>query len=104
LSKYGDRRVHPHVFRSALASHAGVVEYQVRQTEHGARIALRCGAPVDLQRLTCEIADALAGLGLRRPTVEITVVERLERDPGPSKLKRFVPLRAESRQAGSGTR
>ena len=29
---YDGRRVHPHVFRSALGRHAGVVEYQVRQT------------------------------------------------------------------------
>ena len=48
---YDGRRVHPHVFRSALARHAGVVEYQVRQTEHGARVTVRCAARVDLERL-----------------------------------------------------
>jgi len=89
---YDGRRVHPHVFRSALTRHAGVVEYQVRQTRRGARIALRCGAPVDLERLGGEIATALAGVGLPRPDVEVTVAERLERDPGPAKLRRFVPL------------
>jgi phenylacetate-coenzyme A ligase PaaK-like adenylate-forming protein len=89
---YDGRRVHPHVFRSALGRHAGVVEYQVRQTQQGARIAVRCGAPVDVERLRGEVAQALAGLGLSRPAVELTVVERLERDPGPAKLRRFVPL------------
>jgi phenylacetate-CoA ligase len=89
---YDGRRVHPHVFRSALGRHAGVVEYQVRQTPQGALIAVRCSAPVDLERLSAEIAHALAGLGLPRPTVEVTAVERLERDPGPAKLRRFVPL------------
>jgi phenylacetate-coenzyme A ligase PaaK-like adenylate-forming protein len=89
---YEGRRVHPHVFRSALGRHAGVVEYQVRQTRRGARIVVRCGAPVDIERLRCEIAEALGGLGLPRPVVEITAAERLERDPGPAKLRRFVPL------------
>ena len=88
---YDGRRVHPHVFRSAIGDHPGVVEYQVRQTPQGARIALRCGAPVDLDRLRSEVARALAGLGLPRPLVELTVVDRLERDPGPAKLRRFVP-------------
>lgn len=89
---YDGRRVHPHVFRSPLGRHAGVLEYQVRQTRQGARIIVRCGAPVDIERLRRETAEALAGLGLPRPVVEITAAERLERDPGPAKLRRFVPL------------
>jgi phenylacetate-coenzyme A ligase PaaK-like adenylate-forming protein len=92
---YDGRRVHPHVFRSVLGRHPGVVEYQVRQTAEGASIAVRCGAPIGLERLGDEVADALAGLGLPRPVVEVTAVERLERDPGPAKLRRFVPLAAE---------
>ena len=92
---YDGRRVHPHVFRSALGRHPGVVEYQVRQSADGARIAVRCGAPVRLEALGQEVADALAHLGLPRPVVEVTAVERLERDPGPAKLRRFVPLSAE---------
>jgi hypothetical protein len=92
---YDGRRVHPHAFRAVLARHPEVVEYQVRQTAHGARIAVRCGAPADLDRIRAEIADALAGLGVPRATVDVTAVERLERDPGPAKLRRFVPLSAE---------
>src|SRR5262245_5202737 len=92
---YDGRRVHPHVFRSAIGRHAGVVEYQVRQTEQGAHVAVRCGAPVDLDELEREIAAELAGLGVPDPAVDVTAVERLERDPGPAKLRRFVPLPAE---------
>jgi phenylacetate-CoA ligase len=91
---YHGRRVHPHVFRSALGHHAGVAEYQVLQTENGARIAVRCGAPVDLQALGEEITDALAKLGVASPFVQIETVDRLHRDPGPAKLKRFVPVSA----------
>jgi phenylacetate-coenzyme A ligase PaaK-like adenylate-forming protein len=92
---YDGRRVHPHAFRSALARHAGVVEYQVRQTADGARVAVRCGAPVDLEALATELAAALAALGVPRPVVEVAAVDRLERSPGPAKLRRFVPLAAE---------
>jgi phenylacetate-coenzyme A ligase PaaK-like adenylate-forming protein len=96
---YDGARVHPHVFRSALGRHAGVVEYQVRQTSRGALIAVRCSARVDLERLNDEITFALAKLGLPRPLVDLTVVDRLERDPGPAKLKRFVPLGADARRS-----
>ena len=89
---YDGRRVHPHVFRSVLGRHSGVVEYQVLQTSVGARIVVRCGAFVDVQGLGVEISDALGGLGLPDPVVDVSVVERLERDPGPAKLRRFVGL------------
>jgi phenylacetate-coenzyme A ligase PaaK-like adenylate-forming protein len=89
---YGGRRVHPHVFRSALSRHAGVVEYQVRQTERGARIAVRCAGPVDLDRLGAEIGGGLHALGVPHPLIDVVAVKRLERDPGPAKLRRFVPL------------
>jgi phenylacetate-coenzyme A ligase PaaK-like adenylate-forming protein len=92
---YDGRRVHPHVFRSALGRHAGVVEYQVRQTAAGARITVRCGGRVDLERLGAEISDGLAALGVASPAIDVTAVERLERDGGPAKLRRFVPLTAQ---------
>jgi phenylacetate-CoA ligase len=92
---YDGRRVHPHVFRSALGRQPGIVEYQVRQTAQGARIAVRCGARVDLERLGAEITDGLRALGIPRPVIDVTAVERLQRDGGPAKLKRFVPLSAE---------
>jgi phenylacetate-CoA ligase len=101
---YDGRPVHPHVFRSALGRRAGVVEYQVRQTPRGARIAVRCSAPVDLDGLRGEIALTLASLGLSRPIVEIEAVERLARDPGPAKLRRFVPLEVRRTHRRDGVR
>jgi phenylacetate-coenzyme A ligase PaaK-like adenylate-forming protein len=92
---YDGRRVHPHVFRSAMGRQAGIVEYQVRQTDRGARITIRCGGRVELERLGAEVADELAKLGVPRPVIDITAVDRLERDGGPAKLRRFVPLTAE---------
>jgi phenylacetate-coenzyme A ligase PaaK-like adenylate-forming protein len=101
---YDGRRVHPHVFRSALGRRSGVVEYQVKQTPRGAQIAVRCSAPVDIDGLRGEVELALACLGLERPVVEVSAVERLERDPGPAKLRRFVPLRDRRPRAASGAR
>jgi phenylacetate-CoA ligase len=101
---YDGRPVHPHVFRSVLGCHAGVTEYQVRQTANGARIMVRCSARVDLPRLADEVARALAGVGVSRPGVEVRAVEQLERDPGPAKLRRFVPLTLETRQPRSAQR
>jgi phenylacetate-coenzyme A ligase PaaK-like adenylate-forming protein len=97
---YDGRRVHPHAFRSVLGCHPGVVEYQVCQTRLGAHIAVRCGAPVEAERLGAEIRDALGGAGIPDPVVDVAVVERLERDPGPAKLRRFVPLGPDSARLG----
>ena len=99
---YDGQPVHPHVFRSALGRHAGIVEYQVRQTEQGARVAVRCGEPVDLEALRKEIAQALGSLGLRCPAVEVAAVDRIERGPGAGKLKRFVPLGIQSHRNPEG--
>lgn len=96
---YGRRRVHPHVFRAALARHPGIAEYQVRQTEHGARIAVRCGGRVDLDRVSREIAQALARLGLPDPQIQVQAVAQVRRGPGPAKLKRFVALGSEPEPA-----
>ena len=88
--------VHPHLFRSELGREAGVIEYQVRQTPAGAAIAVRCTAPVSLDGLRDRITAALARSGLERPQVTIETVDRLERAGGPAKLKRFIPLAANS--------
>jgi phenylacetate-coenzyme A ligase PaaK-like adenylate-forming protein len=89
--RYGDRHVHPHVFRTALGRRAGIVEYQVRQTPTGAAIAVRCQGPVPLEPLAAEITAALTRLGVADPEITIAAVERLDRTHT-GKLKRFVAL------------
>jgi phenylacetate-CoA ligase len=91
---YQGRRVHPHLFRTALGREAGIVEYQVRQTPAGAAIAVRCSAPVSLDGLRDRVAAGLADAGLERPQVTVEIVDRFERPGGPAKLKRFIPLEA----------
>jgi phenylacetate-coenzyme A ligase PaaK-like adenylate-forming protein len=82
--------VHPHVFRSALGRERGIIEYQVRQTPHGAAIHLRLAGRIDLRRLRLGVVSQLASLGLHEPVVTLTPVQCLERQ-ATGKLKRFVP-------------
>lgn len=82
---YGDTAVHPHVFRSPLSRQRNIVEYQVRQTPHGARVFAVCQGPVDFT----ELVTGLGELGVRAPEVSVTRVGSIERgDTG--KLRRFV--------------
>jgi phenylacetate-coenzyme A ligase PaaK-like adenylate-forming protein len=87
----GEIRIHPHLFRSVLGGERNILEYQVRQTSHGADISIRCGGEVDVSLLREKIANGLNGLGLENPDLSIVQVDRFERlETG--KLKRFLPL------------
>ena len=88
--RYGDVVVHPHVFRSPLARERAVLEYQVRQTQRGAEIAVRRGGPVDLEALRSSIPADLARVGLAAPEVSVSAVDRIGRQDS-GKLRRFVP-------------
>ncbi len=83
--------VHPHIFRSRLGRDRAIVEYQVRQTERGAAIAIRCRDAVDIPQLRTAIVGDLERLGLIAPEITVERVEHLERQTT-GKLKRFLPL------------
>jgi len=87
---YGDIRVHPHVFRSALQREAEVIEYQVRQTPSGASIAA-LGKLIDPIATQRAIEAALADLGVECPSVVLQIEARLERLQS-GKIRRFIPL------------
>jgi phenylacetate-coenzyme A ligase PaaK-like adenylate-forming protein len=82
--------VHPHVFRSVLSREAWIVEYQVRQTPTGAE-ALVIGAPGDLDAVGRALEKELAQVGVAGPSVDVRVVDRLERQ-AVGKLRRFQPI------------
>jgi len=82
--------VHPHVFRSVLAR-PGITEYQVRQTDRGARIRI-VATQIDRSVLEHELEHKLAGLGVAEPRVKVEHVAAIERLPT-GKLQRFVPRR-----------
>ncbi len=92
FSYQGGVIVHPVVFESVFEHYPSVVEYQVRQTEHGVAISLLTNGPVALEQLERDVAEYLEKSGLHNPEVSARTVDRLERTPGVAKLKRFVPL------------
>jgi phenylacetate-coenzyme A ligase PaaK-like adenylate-forming protein len=87
---YGDVAVHPLVFAAPLEMERNIIEYQVRQTEHGAAIIVRCEADVDLQRLRQRLAGDLKRLGVRSADISIDPVHTIPRQPS-GKVKRFIP-------------
>jgi phenylacetate-CoA ligase len=82
--------VHPHVFRSVLSREAWIVEYQVRQTPTGAE-ALVIGAPGDPDAVGRALEKELAQVGVADPSVDVRVVDRLERQ-SVGKVRRFQPI------------
>ena len=68
-----------------------LVEYQVRQTQRGADIAIVTAGPTDEAALAGPVAAALRRVGLAQPVVTTEVVVRIERQRS-GKLRRFVPL------------
>jgi phenylacetate-coenzyme A ligase PaaK-like adenylate-forming protein len=87
--------VHPMAFRSPLGRERSVIEYQVRQTAHGAAIALRSTGQVDLEALRRAVEHELRTLGVLEPQITIHVVEGFDRH-ATGKLKRFFPLEAQT--------
>ncbi len=83
--------VHPHLFRSILAKHSAISEYQIKQTPTGAQIAICPTGPVGTDEIASEIASALGRSGLQQPVVLIQPVADIPR-LATGKLKRFVPL------------
>ncbi len=88
----GGTRVHPVVFDSAFEHYPNVIEYQVRQTEHGVAISLLTNGPVAVEQVERDVSEYLEKSGLHNPEVSVRIVDRIERTPGAAKLKRFVPL------------
>jgi phenylacetate-CoA ligase len=87
----GGRRVHPHIFRSALQRESTITEYQVRQTAHGAEILIRASRGVDTTGVERRLADGLAALGINQPEVTTRLVQEIPR-LATGKLRRFVAL------------
>jgi hypothetical protein len=82
--------VHPHVFRSALAREAWIVQYQVQQTPDGAEVRV-IGAPGDPEAVGRALEKELAQVGVRVPCVDVRVGDQLER-LATGKVRRFQPI------------
>jgi phenylacetate-coenzyme A ligase PaaK-like adenylate-forming protein len=88
----GDIHIHPLVFRTPLGQNSAIEEYQVHQTEHGAKIGVIASGSIDVDALKRQLLDALAQAGLPNAEIEIDLVDTLERHKETGKLRRFIPL------------
>ena len=86
----GGVRVHPLVFRAVLGQTPTIVEYQVRQTAHGAEVRYLAAGDVPVPQLSEQLSAALERAGLANPVVSFAQAHEFERLPT-GKVKRFVP-------------
>ena len=80
--------MHPFVIGTPLLRAPGVREFQVRQTERGADLAV----VIDVAALAAAVRESLRQAGLPGPQVTLRRVEALDRDPLTGKARRFIPL------------
>jgi phenylacetate-coenzyme A ligase PaaK-like adenylate-forming protein len=85
--------VDPDTLDSVFRREKAVYEYQVRQTENGAEVRVRCDRNLHLRAVGHRVASALGKRGVEHPAVSVQRVERIERGPA-GKLQRFVPRSA----------
>jgi phenylacetate-CoA ligase len=90
--RYGGVRVHAGVLSTALLQAAPVREYQVRQTERGADIAVVAGPGFDGAALAAAAEQALRQAGVAAPRVTVRRAEAIARDPRTGKARRFIPV------------
>jgi phenylacetate-coenzyme A ligase PaaK-like adenylate-forming protein len=88
----GGVHVHPLVFRTPLGQNSHIEQYQVHQTEHGAKIGVIATGKLDIAGLKQELIAALAKAGLANADIDIECVDELERHNETGKLRRFIPL------------
>ena len=89
IFSYGSIRVHPILFRGPLARTPGMLEYQVHQTDSGARVDYLVTARIDEAKLQSTLEAALAAAGIQQPKVELVRKTELQRI-AVGKLKRLI--------------
>lgn len=85
-------KIHPMVFRDVLGQDRHISEYQVQQTERGARVLAITHGEFSAAASEAALITALAEAGLHGADVTIESVAELPRHPQTNKLKRFVPM------------
>jgi len=90
--RYEGIEIHPIVVRSVLVKSPDVIDYQVRQTDHGIDVATVATATLDVDHLRGCLTHALDGAGLANARVTLQAVGALERHRETGKVQRFVPL------------
>jgi phenylacetate-CoA ligase len=90
--RYDTTDVHPIVIRSVMVRCSEVIDYQITQVPSGIDVFAVADNWLDVDDLAAQLRRALAGAGLNHASVAVKLVDRLERNPGSGKLRRFMPL------------
>jgi hypothetical protein len=75
----------------AMVTTPGVIEYQVRQTDHGIDAAVVADGTLDHSALASSLRHSLHAAGLPQPSVHVHQVPRIARHPQTGKTRRFIP-------------
>lgn len=87
----GNIIVHYLVFSTPLLTDGNVIEFQVKQTPHGAKINIVSNGPVNKQKIVDSIRQNYSKLGLHNAQIEIMDVPKISYLAS-GKLQRFTPL------------
>jgi phenylacetate-CoA ligase len=91
ILRYGHAEIHPLALRSILLTHAGVLDYQVRQTARGIDVRVLAQHADSLAALRGQLHAALSRAGVADPEVTLAAVAALPRNPDTGKLRRVIP-------------
>jgi phenylacetate-coenzyme A ligase PaaK-like adenylate-forming protein len=86
----GTVTIDPLVLRTVMVKTSGVVEYQVRQTDHGIDAAVVADGTLDRTALASALQHSLHTAGLREPHVHVHEVSGIARHPQTGKTRRFI--------------
>jgi phenylacetate-coenzyme A ligase PaaK-like adenylate-forming protein len=90
--RYGRVEVHPLVVDTVLVKVPSIVEYQVRQTDHGVGVAVIADGSFDAAAVARAIEGNLRQAGVENATATVRTVDVLPRHPQTGKTRRFIPL------------
>jgi hypothetical protein len=68
----------------------GVIEYQIRQTDHGIDASVVADGALDHATLASSLQQSLRTAGLREPYVHVHEVVGIARHPQTGKTRRFI--------------
>ena len=90
---YGDKHIHPMLFRSILGQYEHISEYRVEQTEHGAIVQIMSDSgQFETDSIANRLRLALTKSDLIDAEVNVQIVEELPRHSETGKVRRFSPL------------
>jgi phenylacetate-CoA ligase len=90
IFRYGTVTIDPLVIRTVMVKTPGVIEYQIRQTDHGIDASVVADGALDHATLASSLQQSLRTAGLREPYVHVHEVAGIARHPQTGKTRRFI--------------